>query len=111
MQFKPGVELADVQPMLHGAAWLYDWARRFAGYGEGTITSGTEGVHSPTSLHYSGWAVDLRTVDLPGGARGHVAQSLAGWLRAALDFWMPIPGRRWLVLLEKDHIHVHSEQA
>lgn len=106
MRIKPGVQLNGVHYTLIYAAIIYDFARRYAGYGEGTITSGLEGSHSEHSLHYSGRAVDVRTNDLPGGPLGQVAQELAQWLRAALAFWMPVG--QWTVLMEDDHIHISN---
>lgn len=107
MQVKTGVVLSGVRTLVIYAAFLYDLARRFAGYGEGTITSGREGSHTNGSLHYTGWAVDLRTNDLPGGSTGPVATALATWLRAALAFWLP---GAWTVIQEEDHIHVQRDE-
>jgi hypothetical protein len=59
------------------------------------VTSGLDGKHSTTSLHYSGNALDFRTRNLPGRA---AAQDIAAKMREAL-------GHHYDVILETDHIH------
>ena len=65
---------------------------------EGTLTSGIEGAHSPSSLHYRGLAWDFR---LPIASVGtdKVIQALRMGLTAAY----------YDVLLEGDHIHIEYD--
>lgn len=61
------------------------------------ITSGTEGEHSPGSMHYYGYALDLRTryfKDL------EEVTKVANELQKALGGWYD-------VIVEGDHIHTH----
>lgn len=59
------------------------------------ITSASDGVHGPNSLHYKGKALDLRTNNIPR----HALPALHADLKAAL-------GPQFDVVLESDHIHV-----
>lgn len=58
-----------------------------------TITSARDGAHIPSSFHYTGNAIDLRSRDLPDSI------GMAGELTTEL-------GPDYDVILEKDHIHV-----
>ena len=69
---------------------------RLAYAGEVVITSGTDGVHKPTSRHYKGEAVDIRTSNLP--------KTFQKLLSAAL-------GPRFTVLDEGDHLHVQPRKG
>lgn len=65
------------------------------------ITSLTDGVHSPRSLHYAGCAVDLRTRDIRGDhAKRNVCEDIKIALGGSLDYD---------VVLEKDHIHLEYQ--
>ena len=59
-----------------------------------TITSGCDGKHKPTSMHYSGNAVDIRTRDADF--------SLKKWVKRIRDKL----GTRYTVILETNHIHI-----
>jgi len=61
------------------------------------VTSLRDGVHSPTSLHYSGNAVDLRI----WGLTGEILNQIVAALRSALGH----PGQ-YEVYPEGDHIHI-----
>ena len=63
-----------------------------------TITSGTDGIHGPNSLHPGGNAIDLRTYNLTSGQISAVAARLANRLGADYD-----------VVIESDHIHVEYD--
>lgn len=69
LELKPGVRLAGLRPEMLVALMAAE--RAFADLGADlVITSALDGRHSPTSLHYTGCAVDLRTRDLsPRDAR------------------------------------------
>ena len=77
------------------------WCRRHLGY-ELIITSCTDGQHSPTSRHYLGTAIDVRTWTTPesgtqitGDARTELATKLKRFL-----------GADWFVLDEGTHFHI-----
>jgi len=61
------------------------------------ITSGTDGVHALNSLHYTGNALDYRTVAL--GIPAAQITLIATALQTAL-------GPQYLVIKETNHIHV-----
>ena len=78
-----------------------------------TITSGLDGVHSAGSYHYYGYAVDLRTRYFTSPGRIIV---IADRLRAKIKQYALKPinteyayndDRRYEVVIEKSHIHVH----
>lgn len=60
-----------------------------------TITSGTDGPHSRSSLHHVGHAIDLRTRHLEAGEPNAIADDLRSCL-----------GPSWDVVVESDHIHL-----
>lgn len=94
---KPGVRVG----FLKGPAWFaYDVADQvYAAHGEAecVLTSGTEGRHSPGSLHYQGLAIDLR---LP------VVQTRSEPIRAEIAERL---GGDFDVLLEALHIHIEFD--
>ncbi len=63
MRMKEGVDVANIQPQIVLALITANNLYRDEGV-ELVFTSGRDGKHSLTSLHYSGNAVDLRTRDL-----------------------------------------------
>ena len=60
------------------------------------ITCGMEGVHSTTSLHYSGNAVDIRRYD--GVDMGELVRECRSRLMIHYD-----------IVLEKDHVHLEFQ--
>lgn len=97
MKFKPGVVLA-LRPEMASALPAIDRAF-YAGAGhEATITSGKDGVHMTTSLHYAGLAVDVRTRDLSASQIEAVRAALARELGSNFD-----------VVVESDHIHIEYD--
>lgn len=64
MKIKPGVELRGIQPQMAIAALIAQEVY-IEEASELMITSGVEGQHMATSLHYKGLALDLRMVDWP----------------------------------------------
>jgi len=96
MKIKEGVEMRGLRREIRDAMTTIDHvhADMSAPQGEATITSGTEGRHSvKRSAHYRGDAVDVRTWDVDG-------QAFADRLAADL-------GENFVVLFERDHVHVH----
>jgi hypothetical protein len=65
---------------------------------EGTLTSGIEGAHSPSSLHYRGLAWDFRLPTL-SSHNDKVIQALRTELTATY----------YDILLERDHIHIEYD--
>jgi hypothetical protein len=63
-----------------------------------TITSGTDGVHGPSSYHSKGRAVDVRFWGVPDEKRLDVALSIRQWLPAFYD-----------VVTEVDHYHLEAD--
>ena len=57
---KPGVRLALCHWTVGHIVHIADQVYEAHGENELVVTSGTEGTHSPGSLHYVGLAVDLR---------------------------------------------------
>jgi hypothetical protein len=77
-----------------------------------TITSGTDGKHTASNSghtkdfagdEYFGFAMDLRTYDMPGGYRGQLAYTVVAARKAVLG-----PG--YDVILEDTHIHVELDR-
>lgn len=66
---------------------------------ECVITSIMDGVHSETSLHYSGNAFDLRIKNIPAAIG---ASTIANEIRTRLN-------HHYDVILEKDHIHIEYQ--
>ena len=95
IRLKRGVKVQGLQPemllalMVAQAAFLEKAIQL-------VITSALDGQHSARSKHKLGYAVDLRTRDMPPG---DMALNLAGKIKSAL-------GNEYFVLLESDHIHI-----
>lgn len=90
---KTGVKLSGLQPQIVLAIIV---AEGIWGGEPLTITSVSDGLHSHTSLHYSGNGVDFRTRDIEDPA-GKTAR-----LKAAL-------GVDFDVILESDHVHLEYQ--
>lgn len=94
---KPGVRIAFLRTALFHAVHVADQVYAAHGEPETVVTSGTEGTHSPGSLHYVGLAVDLRLTSGRGKAEA-IRRQLAERLGADFD-----------VVLENDHIHIECQ--
>lgn len=75
------------------ATWLKHTAQPLV------ITSGRDGEHSATSLHYEGRALDVRTRTLTSVQQEEVAKALRTEL-----------GPDWDVVVEKNHIHIELDR-
>ena len=99
MKAKKGAVLAGLQiemrPALIGAEKVWKEYGRKEGV---TITCGLDGIHSAGSLHYYGYAVDLRTWWWRWKKKTEIAQVLQ--LRLGDDFD---------VVVEKTHIHLEYD--
>jgi len=62
------------------------------------LTEGTGGDHGIASLHYVGFAIDLRTRDMSKST----AEIIVEQIKKAL-------GDQYDVILEKDHIHIEFQ--
>ena len=100
---KRGVQINGVQPEIVLAIMVAKsiWEKR--GY-EYTVTSITDGKHSPNSLHYAGLAFDSRTWADDKGNQLSIdeKEALAIELSKAL-------GPDWDVVVESTHIHTELD--
>lgn len=96
MRIKPGASLQGLQPVMRKVLLEADEVWQENGHPEGaTITSGTDGVHSAGSVHYYGYAVDVRTRDDAPAVVDGMARDLQRRL-----------GPRYQVVVEPTHVHV-----
>ena len=91
------VDITSIQPGLLVALMVADGVYSERGY-ECVLTSGRDGTHSTTSLHYAGAAVDLRVNNVPAELRPGIRDSIKHRLNQDFD-----------VLLEDDHIHIELQ--
>lgn len=63
-----------------------------------TITSIVDGVHSATSLHYAGCAIDIRTRDMSAEDAKDAGKQIKDRL-----------GRHYDVIVEPTHIHIEYQ--
>lgn len=96
MRLKQGVSLAGLKPEALAGMMLADEVFKAAAI-DCVVTSGTEGKHSPGSLHYVGLAFDLRSRALYSLLDG-VVQDLKGALGAEFD-----------VVVAPTHIHIEFQ--
>ena len=93
-KLKEGVKLHGLQPQMILALFA---ALDAYGDDDVIITSANDSVHSKTSLHYAGAALDLRTRHL-----NRDPEEIASHMRAVL-------GEDFDVIAERDHIHVEYQ--
>lgn len=100
MQLKEGVQLAGLDIRMRPVLVVADriWKEHYRPEGV-TITSGLDGCHSPGSLHYYGFALDLRTRYFDS----EELESVYNSLRRDLDF------RKFDVIRCATHIHVEYD--
>ena len=96
-KLKAGVSLVGLKaPMVIADSIVTDVYSRY-GY-DTIITSGTEGLHGPQSLHYVGYALDYRTRHLEKDADSMIADAIRLALTKEFD-----------VILHDTHIHVEFQ--
>lgn len=102
MSIKPGVDLRGLQPQMAIAYTIAcEIYARHGSTGMCVITSASDGVHGPNSLHYKGLALDLRTNNIIDAFLPVIVRELT----AAL-------GEQFDVVFEDSHgpnQHVHIE--
>ena len=97
LMLKPDVRITGLRSEIILAIVIAE--RAYAEIGcELMLTSGIEGQHSAGSLHYTGCAVDLRTLNVPAGKLPPLVEKI----RAAL-------GPDFDVVLESNHLHVELQ--
>lgn len=96
MKIKQGASIQGIHPCMRKA--LIECDRVMRKYGVPfVITSGLDGTHSAGSLHYYGFAIDVRT------------RELGIYLnRAYNDIKNSLP--EFDVVLESNHIHIENEK-
>ena len=95
MKIKEGAILAGLQIQMRKALKAAD--RIWRDYGEElVVTSGLDGAHSAGSMHYYGYAVDLRTRYFTEDEQLEIRDKLVNEL-----------GPSYFVLLHNTHIHIH----
>jgi Hedgehog amino-terminal signalling domain len=97
LSLKPGVKIDKLQPQMALALVVAHDVYRELG-ASCTITSGNDGEHMDGSLHYEGFAVDLRTRDLLPVNKGIVVERLKTRLGSEFD-----------VVMEADHLHLEYD--
>lgn len=93
---KAGVTLASVPEMEYARSVVASVFRRYS-YPL-TITSGTDGTHMSTSLHYIGRAEDYRTSDVHPVDLPQMVAEIRSILGSAYD-----------VVIESTHLHVEYD--
>lgn len=101
MNIKPGVDLRGIQPEILLGFCIADVVyNRIAGKGA-TVTSVKDGEHMVGSLHYNGYAIDLRTNDVPTD----VLELLFTELKKALGGI----SSQYDLVVENDHFHLEFD--
>lgn len=97
LAFKHGVRIFGIRPELTAAIQVVDGVLSDSELAA-TITSVCDGQHSPTSLHYTGCAFDVRIRDIPKEKHEIIRTLIADRLTIEFD-----------TVLENDHIHVEFQ--
>lgn len=92
---RPEGQVVTIQPMVWWALEIGRWIASEVGLDELEITSGPDGSHSWTSLHYAGCGADVRTRDMSDAQR-----------RRFLERWREELGHDFDVVDESSHAHL-----
>lgn len=95
---KTGVKLIGVHPQTFFAIYVADQVYQSVTNKEVTVTSCNDSNHSRTSLHYAGYAVDLRIKDVDKALWETLRTEIAKRLTDEYD-----------VILESNHIHIEYQ--
>ena len=98
MRLKSGVSIRGIKPeMVIGVHVIHGFFEKNS-IKDVWITSCVDGTHGKNSLHYVGYAVDIRIWDIQADRRK--------WFVSELNKEM---GKEFDCVLEKDHIHVEFQ--
>lgn len=96
---KEGVQAARLKPIVLDG--LLQLAVLYQQYGLSlVVTALSDGQHKVGSLHYKGYAADLRSRDVPPFQLPHLIYDIQHTL-----------GHDWDVIQEADHIHIEYDPA
>jgi hypothetical protein len=98
MKIKPGVKIGLLKPQMVFALVIVDhifWHEY--GY-RAVLTSGNDGKHKDTSLHYKGYAVDIRRSDIEREDIHSIHEDMVEAL-----------GKEFDVVLESTHWHIEYQ--
>lgn len=98
IKLKKGVSVSELKPQMLIVLQIADCIYKKHGQ-DCIVTSGNDGLHKMNSLHYTGYAVDLRTRCLQDR---ETEQNVAAELAAAL-------GAEFDIVLEKNHLHIEYD--
>ena len=76
IRLKEGVRLTNLCPQMVTAMHIVNEQYIYNGVFECWITSGSDGIHKPTSLHYKGQALDFRLHNVPVLIRSEVIEKI-----------------------------------
>jgi hypothetical protein len=95
---KSGVKINGLKPEMVMGLVIAEGYFSSAGVPDMVVTSAVDGVHGFGSLHYVGYAVDLRIWGIESGFLPKFVEGLSSDLGEEFD-----------VVLESDHIHVEFQ--
>lgn len=98
LRFKKGVSFRGVQPEMAIGLHALEGFFKKHGIDDLWVTSCVDGKHSQGSLHYVGYAVDIRIWEIP--------KDKPRWFVDELNKEM---GKEFDCVLEPDHIHVEFQ--
>lgn len=100
LKIKEGVELQGLQPQMFIAVTVADEVYEEFGL-ECVITSALDSEHRSHSLHYKGFALDIRTKNIPDDkTKADIVDRIQSRL-----------GSEFQVILEYNHIHIEFDPA
>lgn len=103
MSIKPGVDLRGLQPQMALAYTIACAVYAKVGGYECVITSASDGVHGPNSLHYKGLALDLRTKHVDDDSKVMLLHTLKAAMGAQFDVILESIGE------ENEHAHLEFQ--
>tara|TARA_R110000823_G_scaffold210943_3_gene341310 strand:+ start:3583 stop:3894 length:312 start_codon:yes stop_codon:yes gene_type:complete len=98
MKTKYGVKIKGIKPEMVLGLLIAEGYFDSMGISEMVVTSATDGKHGVGSLHYVGYAADVRTWAIQDGDLIDFTTGLSEELGEEFD-----------VVLEKDHIHIEFQ--
>lgn len=101
------VNIWGLQPQMRPV--LRESARIWAKHGKPHVVTGArDGIHSPSSLHYYGLAVDLRTWEHTGAQWGMEDRKR---IVSELTFELAKISEHYQVVIHPTHIHVEYDES